>query len=63
MFYVGTLKGVGHIDQQTSVDTYAKVGFACPSGDAQPNGLDFWQEGAWRYVPEGFLCGDRTDRY
>jgi len=27
-FYVGTLKGVGRIYQQTFVDTYAKVGFA-----------------------------------
>ena len=26
-FYVGTLKGVGRIYQQTFVDTYAKVGF------------------------------------
>ena len=27
-FYVGTLKGVGRIDQQTVIDTYAKVAFA-----------------------------------
>jgi Winged helix-turn helix len=27
-FYVGTLKGVGRVYQQTFVDTYAKVGFA-----------------------------------
>ena len=27
-FYVGTLKGVGRIYQQTVIDTYAKVGFA-----------------------------------
>jgi hypothetical protein len=27
-FYVGTLKGVGRIYQQTAVDTYSKVGFA-----------------------------------
>jgi transposase InsO family protein len=27
-FYVGTLKGVGRISQQTFIDTYAKVGFA-----------------------------------
>jgi len=27
-FYVGTLKGVGRIYQQTFVDTYAKVAFA-----------------------------------
>ena len=27
-FYVGTLKGVGQVYQQTFVDTYAKVGFA-----------------------------------
>ena len=27
-FYVGTLKGVGRIYQQTFLDTYAKVGFA-----------------------------------
>ena len=27
-FYVGTLKGVGRIDQQTFIDTYAKVAFA-----------------------------------
>jgi hypothetical protein len=27
-FYVGTLKGVGHIYQQTFIDTYAKVAFA-----------------------------------
>jgi len=27
-FYVGTIKGVGRIYQQTFVDTYAKVGFA-----------------------------------
>jgi hypothetical protein len=26
--YVGTLKGVGRIDQQTFIDTYSKVGFA-----------------------------------
>jgi hypothetical protein len=25
---VGTLKGVGRIDQQTFIDTYSKVGFA-----------------------------------
>ena len=33
-FYVGTLKGVGRIYQQTAIDTYAKVAFArlgaCP---------------------------------
>lgn len=27
-FYVGTLKGVGRVYQQTAVDTYSKVGFA-----------------------------------
>ena len=27
-FYVGTLKGVGRIYQQTFIDTYAKIGFA-----------------------------------
>src|SRR5262245_65965807 len=27
-FYVGTLKGVGWIHQQTFIDTYAKVAFA-----------------------------------
>jgi transposase InsO family protein len=27
-FYVGTLKGVGRISQQTFIDTYSKVGFA-----------------------------------
>ncbi len=27
-FYVGPLKGVGRIYQQTAIDTYAKVGFA-----------------------------------
>lgn len=27
-FYVGTIKGVGHIYQQTFIDTYAKVAFA-----------------------------------
>src|SRR5207247_7313732 len=27
-FYVGTLKGVGRIYQQTFIDTYSKVGFA-----------------------------------
>lgn len=27
-FYVGTLKGVGRIDQQTFIDTYCKVAFA-----------------------------------
>ena len=27
-YYVGTLKGVGRIYQQTFIDTYAKVGFA-----------------------------------
>lgn len=27
-FYVGTLKGVGRIYQQTAIDTYTKVGFA-----------------------------------
>src|SRR5208283_3621279 len=39
-FYVGTLKGVGRIYQQTFVDTYAKVGFAnlgdCPWAKAKP---------------------------
>ena len=29
-FYVGTLKGVGRIYQQTAIDTYAKVLGACP---------------------------------
>lgn len=38
-FYVGTIKGVGRIYQQTFIDTYAKVGFACPSGDAQRQAL------------------------
>jgi len=28
MFYVGTLKGVGRIYQQTFINTYTKVGFA-----------------------------------
>ena len=28
MFYVGNLKGVGRVYQQTFIDTYAKVGFA-----------------------------------
>ena len=27
-FYVGTLKGVGQIYQQTFIDTYSKLGFA-----------------------------------
>jgi hypothetical protein len=27
-FYVGTLKGVGRVCQQTVIDTYAKVAFA-----------------------------------
>jgi len=27
-FYVGTLKGVGRVYQQTTIDTYSKVGFA-----------------------------------
>ena len=27
-FYIGTLKGVGRVYQQTFVDTYAEVGFA-----------------------------------
>ncbi len=27
-FYVGTMKGVGRIYQQTFIDTYAKVAFA-----------------------------------
>jgi hypothetical protein len=27
-FYVGALKGVGRVYQQTFIDTYAKVGFA-----------------------------------
>jgi hypothetical protein len=27
-FYVGTLKGVGRISQQTFIDPYTKVGFA-----------------------------------
>ena len=27
-FYVGTLKGVGRISQQTFIDTYSKVGLA-----------------------------------
>ncbi len=27
-FYVGTLKGVGRVYQQTVIDTYSKVGFA-----------------------------------
>ena len=27
-FYVGTLKGVGRIYQQTFIDTYCKIGFA-----------------------------------
>ena len=27
-FYVGTLKGVGRVYQQTAIDTYSKIGFA-----------------------------------
>jgi len=27
-FYVGTLKGVGRVDQQTAINTYSKVAFA-----------------------------------
>jgi hypothetical protein len=27
-FYVGTLKGVGRLSQQTVIDTYSKLGFA-----------------------------------
>jgi hypothetical protein len=29
-FYIGNLKGVGRIHQQTFVDTYSKVAFAKP---------------------------------
>jgi transposase InsO family protein len=33
-FYVGTLKGVGRVYQQTVIDTYAKVAFArLPAAD------------------------------
>lgn len=35
-FYVGTLKGVGRIYQQTFIDTYAKVGFAKLYSDKTP---------------------------
>jgi len=35
-FYVGTLKGVGRIYQQTFIDTYAKVGFAKLYTDKTP---------------------------
>ncbi|APS52296.1 hypothetical protein AVI50_15605 (plasmid) [Piscirickettsia salmonis] len=28
-YYVGTMKGVGRIYQQTFVDTYSRVAFAC----------------------------------
>ena len=35
-FYVGTLKGVGRIYQQTFIDTYAKVGFAKLYTDTTP---------------------------
>jgi hypothetical protein len=30
-YYVGTIKGIGRIYQQTFIDTYTKVGFATPS--------------------------------
>ena len=35
-FYVGTLKGVGRIYQQTFIDTYSKVGFAKLYSDKTP---------------------------
>lgn len=35
-FYVGTLKGVGRIDQQMFIDTYSKVGFAKLYGRKTP---------------------------
>jgi transposase InsO family protein len=35
-FYVGTLKGVGRIYQQTFIDSYAKVGFAKLYGNKTP---------------------------
>lgn len=35
-FYVGTLKGVGRIYQQTFIDTYTKVGFAKLYADKTP---------------------------
>ncbi len=35
-FYVGTLKGVGRIYQQTFIDTYSKVGFAKLYTDKTP---------------------------
>ena len=35
-FFVGTLKGVGRVYQQTFVDTYAKAGFAKVYGDKTP---------------------------
>ena len=35
-FYVGTMKGVGRIYQQTFIDTYAKVGFAKLYTDKTP---------------------------
>jgi transposase InsO family protein len=35
-FYVGTLKGVGRIYQQTFIDTYTKVGFAKLYSDKTP---------------------------
>jgi hypothetical protein len=39
-FYVGTMKGVGRIHQQTLIDTYAEVAFAklCTA----PGSLDKW---------------------
>ncbi len=35
-FYVGTLKGVGRVYQQTFIDTYSKVAFAKLYGDKTP---------------------------
>jgi len=29
-YYVGTIKGIGRIYQQTFIDTYSKIGFATP---------------------------------
>ncbi len=34
-FYVGTMRGVGRIYQQTFIDTYAKVACVLPGGPSQ----------------------------
>jgi hypothetical protein len=62
-FYVGTLKGVGRIYQQTFIDTYSKVGFGKLYGRKTPfTAADLLNDRVLPFFEEYEIPLNRADR-